>query len=126
MKVLELRLWGDRVGALGWDAARGVAQFQYDADFLRSGLHLSPLRLSATRQVQQFHELARSDTFLGLPGFIADSLPGKFGNQVQHATLLTQGRQLNTLDPLERLALVGNRGMGALDYLPDSQVKQRG
>lgn len=125
MNVLEVRLWDERVGALAWDAARGVAQFQYDADFLRSGLQLSPLRLSSTRKVQQFPELARSALFLGLPGFIAESLPGRFGNQVLQAWLSSQGRQLQTMNPLERLALIGSRGSGALEYLPDTQAQHR-
>lgn len=126
MKVLEIRLWNERVGALGWDAAQGYARFQYDADFLRSGLSLSPLQVQATRKVQQFPALARSPSMAGLPGFIADSLPGQLGNQVLQAWLVARRRGLATLNPLERLALVGTRGPGALEYLPDDQAKERG
>ena len=64
-----------------------------------------------------FPELAR-ETFHGLPGLLADSLPDKFGNALIDAWLASQGRLPESLNPVERLCYTGRRGMGALEFAP--------
>ena len=61
--------------------------------------------------------LARN-TFKGLPGLLADSLPDKFGNAVIDAWLASQGRTAESFHPVERLCYTGRRGMGALEFEP--------
>jgi len=58
------------------------------------------------------------DTFHSLPGLLADSLPDKFGSAVLDAWLLSRGRTIESLSPVERLCYLGSRGMGALEYRP--------
>ena len=53
-----------------------------------------------------------------LPGLFADSLPDKFGNKVIDSWLMRQGRNPGSFTALERLCYTGNRGMGALEFLP--------
>jgi serine/threonine-protein kinase HipA len=118
MKALAVFLWGKRVGALAWQEG-GQAAFEYDEDFIRSGLEVSPLMMPLSRRIFRFPELAGTKTFQGLPGVIADSLPEKFGNRMLDAYLVRHGKRLNDLNPLERLCYVGSRGMGALEYEPD-------
>ena len=65
----------------------------------------------------EFPSLAKA-TFKGLPGLLADSLPDKFGNAVIDAWLATQGRNPDSLNPVERLCYIGTRGMGALEFKP--------
>jgi serine/threonine-protein kinase HipA len=65
----------------------------------------------------EFPALARN-TFKGLPGLIADSLPDKYGNAIIDAWLASQGRTAESFHPVERLCYVGSRGMGALEYEP--------
>lgn len=121
---LVVYLWEHRVGALTWDDAQQVANFQYDPDFARTGLQVSPLLLPlSANRVFSFPELSRTATFKGLPGLIADSLPEKFGNFLLDAHLAKHGRRIEELTPLERLCYVGRRGMGALEYEPDYEQR---
>lgn len=123
MEAIAVNLWGRRVGALSWDSNRRIAQFQYDPDFLQTGLEISPLMLPLSSRIYQFPELSDTKTFKGLPGIIADSLPEKFGNRLLDIYLVNHGRKLEDLNPLERLCYVGNRGMGALEYEPDFDTR---
>lgn len=117
-----VNLWGHTVGAVSWRQAHNVAVFEYDRDFLRLGLDLSPLHmpLSDARQgdgLYSFPELNR-ETFKGLPGLLADSLPDKFGNAIIDVWLARNGRDPASFNPVERLCYTGVRGMGALEYSP--------
>src|SRR3546814_20042556 len=58
------------------------------------------------------------ETFKGLPGMLADSLPDKFGNALINRWLAEQGRTAGSFDPVERLCYTGRRGMGALEFEP--------
>lgn len=120
--ALEVRLWGARVGVVAWNEARALGQFQYDPEFLRRGLEVSPLVMPLSERVYSFPELAASDTFVGLPGILADSLPEGFGNRLLGNWLANKGLQFHDLTPVERLCYVGTRGMGALEYEPAAPV----
>ena len=123
MDVIAVELWGQRVGALTWDKNRQLASFQYDPEFIQAELNVCPLKLPLSGSIFEFPELARTRTFKGLPGFIADSLPEKFGNRLLDTYLAKHGRHLDQLNPLERLCYVGVRGMGALEYQPDRECR---
>ena len=117
-----VKIWDRIVGAVAWDADRGYAAFEYDPHFVQSGLELSPLKMSleearTSQTIFQFRTLSK-DTFMGLPGLLADSLPDKFGNRVIDAWLSRQGRSPADFSPVERLCYSGKRGMGALEYEP--------
>ena len=113
----EVRLWGRTIGAVSLLDGEEVAAFEYDAAFARSGIELSPLVMPLSRRVYRFPELSRQ-TFLGLPGMLADSLPDRFGNALIDAWLATQGRQPGSFNAVERLCYIGERGMGALEFAP--------
>jgi serine/threonine-protein kinase HipA len=59
-----------------------------------------------------------SETFHGLPGLLADSLPDRFGNALIDAWLARQGRSAESFNAVERLCYIGSRGMGALEFAP--------
>ena len=110
-------LWGSVIGAVTWLEDREVGVFQYAPDFLPSGIQLSPLMMPLGEFPYEFPALARN-TFKGLPGLIADSLPDKYGNAIIDAWLASQGRTAASFHPVERLCYVGSRGMGALEFQP--------
>ena len=117
-----VKLWGDTVGAVSWLDQRGYGIFEFDRDFMQKGLDLAPITmgLNAARAGDgkfQFPALNR-DTFLGLPGLLADALPDKFGNSIIDAWLARNGRDSNSFSPVERLCYTGRRGMGALEFSP--------
>ena len=115
--VAEVRLWGRRIGAVSLEDGADVAAFQYDPEFVGSGIEVSPLVMPLASRIYSFPSLPR-ESFHGLPGLLADSLPDKFGNALIDAWLATQGRRPESFNAVERLCYVGRRGMGALEFAP--------
>lgn len=115
--VAKVRLWGRTIGAVALEESADVATFEYDPAFIRSGIEIAPLTMPLARRVYSFSALAR-ETFHGLPGLLADSLPDRFGNALIDAWLATQGRSPDSFNAVERLCYTGTRGMGALEYSP--------
>ena len=117
-----VRLWGDTVGAVSWLDERDYGIFEYDKDFLKKGLDVSPLMMSfndaRTGNGKFSFSSLNKDTFLGLPGMLADVLPDKFGNSIIDAWLARNGRDSSSFSPVERLCYTGKRGMGALEFSP--------
>ena len=103
MTTAEVWLWGTRIGAVTLPAGDQFASFEYDPDFLPSGVNLSPLRMPPGRQVYRFPALAL-ESFQGLPGLLADALPDKYGNALIDAWLATQGRTGADFNAIERLS----------------------
>jgi serine/threonine-protein kinase HipA len=119
MTDAAVRLWGTTIGAVSWldDVQYGV--FQYEPAFAASGIQLAPLTMPLGHDPFSFPALPR-DTFKGLPGMLADSLPDKFGNRLIDAWLAQQGRTPASFDPVERLCYIGTRGIGALEFEPST------
>jgi len=115
--IAKVQLWGRTIGAVSLEDGREVAAFQYDPDFARSGIEISPRTMPLSDQVYEFPTLPRN-TFHGLPGLLADSLPDRFGNALIDAWLATQGRTPEGFNAVERLCYTGTRGMGALEFAP--------
>ena len=122
--IATVRLWGRTIGAVSLTAERDVAAFQYDPAFAASGIELAPLVMPLRERVYEFPALPR-ESFHGLPGLLADSLPDKFGNALINAWLATQGRSAASFSAVERLCYTGARGMGALEFVPALGPKPR-
>ena len=122
--IARVQLWGRTIGAVTLPEGRDVAAFQYDPDFARSGIELSPQVMPLSDRVYEFPSLPQN-TFHGLPGLLADSLPDKFGNALIDAWLATQGRTAESFSAVERLCYTGSRGMGALEYAPSLGPRPR-
>jgi serine/threonine-protein kinase HipA len=117
MTTARVILWGRDIAAVTWDETRDIAVFQYHPDFVPSGIQVAPTTMPLAEGTFEFPSLAR-ETFKGLPGLLADSLPDKFGNALIDAWLATQGRSPTSMNPVERLCYIGTRGMGALEFKP--------
>lgn len=122
--VAEVRLWGRSIGAVAHEDGAKVADFQYEPEFVGSGIQIAPLMMPLSPDIFQFPELSWR-TFHGLPGLLSDSLPDTFGNAVINAWLELEGRPRNSLNPVERLCYTGVRGMGALEFAPTIGPKSR-
>jgi|TARA_R110000772_G_scaffold205498_2_gene315840 serine/threonine-protein kinase HipA len=112
-----INLWGRQIGAVLWDEGRNIGVFEYTPEFVRSGIEVAPLSMPLRSGVYDFPALP-FETFKGLPGMLADSLPDKFGNALINRWLAEQGRSADSFDPVERLCYTGRRGMGALEFEP--------
>jgi len=115
--IAQVKLWGKPIGAVSWDDGAGLAYFEYEPDFVQSGIEVAPLTMPLSRQIYSFPALPR-ETFHGLPGLLSDSLPDDFGNALINVWLANQGRSPESFNPVERLCYTGVRGMGALEYQP--------
>lgn len=115
--IAAVKLWGRTIGAVSLDEGAEVARFQYAPDFARSGIEVSPLMMPLSEEVYEF-PLLNPESFHGLPGMLADSLPDRFGNALIDAWLAREGRSAADFHALDRLCYTGKRGMGALEYAP--------
>ncbi|MCX6544085.1 MAG: type II toxin-antitoxin system HipA family toxin [Acidobacteria bacterium] len=117
--AIEVRIWGQRAGAVALDPNLGCYAFEYAPAFVRSGIELAPLTmpLGAAREPFVFPALPES-TYLGLPGLVADALPDSFGNNLIDAWMAVHGVEKSDITSLDRLAYMGKRSMGALEFKP--------
>ena len=122
--VAEVRLWGRAIGAVSTEDSASTAAFQYTAEFARSGIEIAPIEMTLSDRVYTFPKLAR-ESFHGLPGMLADSLPDRFGNALINAWLASKGRTPASFNAVERLCYIGARGMGALEFVPATGPRAR-
>lgn len=111
--------WGERwpLGMLA-DTGRGIL-FEYDPEARRQGLELSPLRLPLDHP----GAFTGEPFFLGLPGLIADALPDGWGMLLMDRAFARAGRRPAEVSPLDRLAFIGDRAMGALAFEPADPIR---
>lgn len=117
MTVANVNLWGRTIGAVSFDEDAGLANFEFDPAFQGSGIEIAPRTMPLSDQIYSFPALPR-ETFKGLPGLLVDSLPDDFGNALINVWLAREGRDPKSFNPVERLCYIGERGMGALEYVP--------
>jgi len=117
MTTARVLLWGSDIGAVTWQDDKNLGVFQYTPDFARHGVEIAPLMMPLQAAPYQFPSL-NMESFKGLPGLLADSLPDKFGNALIDVWLAGQGRSADSFNPVERLCYTGARGMGALEFKP--------
>ena len=117
----EVRLWGRTIGAVSLEDGAAAATFEYNPAFIDSGIEVAPLMMPLSGRLYSFPAL-RPETFHGLPGLVADSLPDRFGNALIDAWLARAGRSPESFNAVERLCYTGTRGMGALEYRPATRL----
>lgn len=120
INTAEVWLWGSRIGYLYQPEGSRLVQFEYDREFLNSGIEISPIMLPLSENIYAFDDLVGIPAFKGMAGVFADSLPDRFGNKIIDAWLAEQGREKDSFTAIERLCYTGSRGMGALEYRPST------
>lgn len=123
IRNLDVFLWNRKVGSLVTYKEKYAEKicFYFDRDFLGSGYDIAPLRASIhSVSVRNGLPVYGEDEklFGGLPSFIADSLPDHWGNKVFNEWAKVHRISTRNLSALDRLAYIGRRGMGALEFLP--------
>lgn len=121
---VTVKVWGKEVGMLMWDSARKRAVFEYNRQFLAGGLDIAPLTASIheSKYRHPFYGEKNDNIYLGLPAFISDSLPGRWGNTVFSAWAEANHIVERDLTPVDKLSFIGQRAMGALEFEPAQQV----
>lgn len=124
INTAEIFLWGTRIAIIHLEPDSTTVTFEYDKNFLKSNIQVSPLKMPLSSRLYSFPALDFL-TFHGLPGLLADSLPDKFGNAVINQWLASLGRTEKDFNALDRLCYTGKRGMGALEFQPaNSEVPE--
>jgi serine/threonine-protein kinase HipA len=90
--------------------------FEYDIDFIKGGLALSPFTLP----LQTGAILSKDRTFEGLFGVFNDSLPDGWGRLLLDRKCMRLRLNPGSFSPLNRLCFIGSQGMGALSYEPEA------
>ena len=108
---------GRKVGTLSM-GSHSCCQFEYDRAWLREGFSISPLQLPLKAGLFS----AQWQPFNGNFGIFEDSLPGGYGEHLLRKVLRREGVDYGSLSPVQRLSIVGNSGMGALCYVPESKI----
>lgn len=118
IELIKVRAWGSLVGAVVLDPQRNFYAFQYDPTWAQKGIELAP-RMMPVRDPQAFLFTNLDEaTFHRLPGMLADAMPDHFGNALINAYMAQRGLAPESVSTLERLAYMGKRGMGALEFQP--------
>jgi serine/threonine-protein kinase HipA len=120
MNTAYVNIWNKRVGAVSWDPERRLASFEYDSGFSTNAWDIAPVNMPLEQSdvIYSFPELIGTGTFKGLPGLLADILPDRYGNTLINTWLARNGREADSMNPVEMLCFVGRRGMGALEFEP--------
>ena len=121
MATAKVKIWGQTVGYVSFEQGMRAAVFEYDPEFIKSGIELSPIVMpideaKSHEKLFSFPELEKS--FMGLPGLLSDSLPDQFGNSIIDEWLRKTNRNIYQFSSVDRLCYLGKRGMGALEYEP--------
>ncbi|MEQ8685995.1 MAG: type II toxin-antitoxin system HipA family toxin [Imperialibacter sp.] len=122
--ALKVKIWGQDVGFLVWDQTTNSARFRYEDNFRMMGVEISPIHLKASPTFYSFPGLPFA-SFKGLPGVFADSLPDRFGEGLMNSYFKNKDVSFADLTPLDRLAYIGARGMGAIEYHPAREVQEK-
>ena len=124
--VVMVKIWGQPVGTIMWDFHRKRAIFSYDKAFISRGVDIAPLTASIRNPRYSLPFLGETDRdiFSGLPAFIADSLPGGWGNAVYNAWVAEHHLSSRQITPIDKLAFIGKRGMGALEFEPAVPIEE--
>lgn len=119
---LKVLLWGNEIGRLSWDGRRGISYFEYSREYLAGTLDVFPIVAPIKSPASHRPIMGDKETKLyrKLPPFLADSLPDAWGNQVFECWRLENGIRNQEVTPLDILSFIGKRGMGALEFLPES------
>jgi len=120
---LSVILWGQEIGQLCWNPAKGNSYFYFSKEYLASGLDVAPLTASSKSPSARFAIYGNSDSakYQNLPPFIADSLPDDWGNTLFDQWFAEHHYHEKDKTPLAKLSFVGSRAMGALEFIPCSE-----
>jgi serine/threonine-protein kinase HipA len=117
VNVVNVYLWGQHLGAVALDSNYGYYTFNYTSEFRQSGIEPTPLHMPAAGGPYIFTDLDVA-TWRRLPAMLSDALPDDFGNALIDRYMAERGLAKESVTALDRLAYMGSRSMGALEFRP--------
>lgn len=116
-EVVEVHLWNTHIGSVALDPAYGFYVFNYTPEFISARIEPSPLQMPLSEEGYIFTDLPEQ-TYKRLPAMLSDALPDDFGNALINRYMSDRGIAATDVTPLDRLAYMSNRAMGALMFKP--------
>ena len=118
VSVVNVYLWNKHIGAVALDPKWGYYVFEYVPEFASLGVEPAPLQMPVRQGGTFMFTDLPEITFKRLPAMLADTLPDDFGNALIDRYMADKGLEKSKVTALDRLAYMGNRAMGALNFKP--------
>jgi len=115
--IVDVLLWGTCIGRLKWDKDRRVSIFQFTDEYLSMPYDICPSTHRKGRAIASFYGRP-GELYQGLPEFLADALPDKWGSELFDRWLTANHIPLMDATPLLKLSYIGKRAMGAFEFVP--------
>lgn len=117
--IVDVLLWGTCIGRLAWDADRQLSVFQFSDKYFEQPYDICPSTHRKGGMMQTSFYGRPGELYQGLPEFIADSLPDKWGATLFEKWMTDNNVSLLDSTPLLKLSYIGRRAMGALEFVPE-------
>jgi serine/threonine-protein kinase HipA len=119
INAIQVRAWRSNVGVIAPDPKAGVYAFRFYPQWVRKGIDLAPFTMPIAQGDRSWRFPGLDEEcFKKMPGLLSDALPDAFGNSLIDAWMAGQGVKKEAITELDRLAYMGRRSMGALEFLP--------
>lgn len=116
MEEINAYIYGKKIGTM--IEHQGIIYFEYDKEFKLEGLEISPIKLHTSKTKDAYTNLDHVSLYHGIAGVFFDSLPDKHGMAFIDRYFEKQGLKPYEVTLLNKLAFIGDRGMGAIEYVP--------
>jgi len=119
MEEINAYIYDKKIGTMV--EHNGVIYFEYDKEFKMEGLEISPIKLHTTKTKNAYTNSEQTTLYRGMAGVFFDSLPDKHGMPFIDRYFEKQGLRPFEVTLLHKLAFIGDRGMGAIEYFPKEE-----
>lgn len=120
--IVNVNLWGTCIGKLSWDKEKHCSVFQFSEAYKALPFDICPLTHPKNRPLSASFYGNVESLYQGLPEFLADALPDRWGSSLFDQWLTDNNIQLTESLPLLKLLYIGKRAMGALEFEPEYGV----
>ncbi len=114
MTEIDAYIYDKKIGTLVEHG--GTIYFEYEKEFITQGIEISPIKFALSKEVYSNQD--HKSLYQGLSGLFFDSLPDKHGMAFIDRYFERQGLKTHEITLLHKLAFIGDRGMGAIEYMP--------
>lgn len=120
IQTINVSLWGESIGTLQWNPRTRASLFWFSPEYFASWYDIAPITHPKSMQSPAIAipGIKEPKIYQGLPSFLADSLPDRWGNAVFNAWFKEEGLHEKDKTPLTKLSFIGRRAMGALEFYP--------
>ena len=118
--MITVSLWGKSIGMLSWDSRMQISTFWFSPEYFKESYDLVPITHPKEMQSSAIgiRGLREPKIYQGLPPFLADSLPDRWGNALFDQWFADEGLHEKDKTPLTKLSFIGKRAIGALEFAP--------